>query len=165
MTMDRATFEAVADEVGGGVGVPVMLEDSRMGLIAHWSDEGAQIEAYRGNDHECIQVPWKNLIKTPMGIVVGLKGALRNADYGLSEADTSDKPERVTHHLPHSDWHVIRSISVENRGDDIAIDCVGKPREYIPGIREMVLTINGEFPANNIDIVEVNGIRFKREPD
>jgi hypothetical protein len=79
MFMDRPTFETIAD-VTGSPGVPVMLEDSRMGLISHWDDDGAQIEAYRGNDHECIQVPWKNLIKTPLGIVVGLKDARRNAD-------------------------------------------------------------------------------------
>lgn len=161
--MDRAAFEEIAGEVGGGAGVPVMLEDKRMGLIAHWSDEGAQVEAYRGNDHECIQVPWKNLIKTPMGIVVGLKGALRNADQGQSEPPASAKQEGVTAHLSHSDWRVTRSISVENRGDDIAIDCVGGPRRFVPGIREMVLTIVGEFPADNIDVVEVNGLRFKRE--
>lgn len=73
------------------------------------------------------------------------------------------KKEGVTAPLPHSDWHVIHSIGVDRRGYDIPIDQVGEPREFIPGIREMVLTIIGEFPAKSIDIVEVNGVRFKRE--
>lgn len=72
------------------------------------------------------------------------------------------KKEGVTAPLPHSDWHVIRSIGVEHRGEDIPVDEVGVVREFIPGIREMVLTIVGEFPAKDIDIVEVNGVRFKR---
>jgi hypothetical protein len=79
MLMTQEDFLVIADDVGGP-GVPVMLEDNRMGLVAHWDDEGAQIEAYRGDEHECIRVPWKNFIKTPIGIVVGLKGAIRNAD-------------------------------------------------------------------------------------
>lgn len=73
------------------------------------------------------------------------------------------KKEGVTQPLEGSDWHVIRSIGVENRGEEIPIDEAGKPREFIPGIREIVLTIVGEFPAKEIDVVEVNGIRFKRE--
>ncbi len=76
--MTRETFEEVAADSGSCV--PVMLEDSRMGLCAHWDDDWVQIEAYKGNDHECIQVPWANMIDTPMGIIVGLKGAVRNAD-------------------------------------------------------------------------------------
>lgn len=71
--------------------------------------------------------------------------------------------EGVTNHLPHSDWHVIRSIGVEHRGEDIPVNEVGAVREFIPGIGEMVLTIVGDFLAKNIDVVEVNGTRFKRE--
>lgn len=70
----------------------------------------------------------------------------------------------VTEPLPHSDWHVIRSIGVENRGEEIPVDQVGDVRRFIPGVREMVLTIVGEFPSKDIDVVEVNGVRFKREP-
>jgi FlaA1/EpsC-like NDP-sugar epimerase len=70
----------------------------------------------------------------------------------------------VTAHLPHSDWHIIKSIGVENRGGDILVGDVGEPAELIRGVREMVLTIEGDFPAYKIDIVEVNGVRFKREP-
>lgn len=76
--MDRESFEQMANAVCGDV--PVMVEDSRMGLICHWDDAEAQIEAYRGDEHECIRVPWGNLIETPMGLVAGLKGATRNAD-------------------------------------------------------------------------------------
>lgn len=79
MKITKEAFETIANKMGGP-GVPVMLEDSRSGLIAHWDDETVQIEAYRGNAHECIRVPFGNLISTPLGIVVGLRGAHRNAD-------------------------------------------------------------------------------------
>jgi hypothetical protein len=69
----------------------------------------------------------------------------------------------VTEQLPGSDWHIIRSIGVENRGDEVPINQVGAVREFIPGIREMVLTIVGEFPEDDLDIVEVNGKRFRPE--
>jgi hypothetical protein len=68
------------EELASGADVAVMIEDSRMGLCTHWDDDTVQIEAYRGNEHECIRVPWGNLIDTPLGLVVGLKGAIRNAD-------------------------------------------------------------------------------------
>lgn len=69
----------------------------------------------------------------------------------------------VTEPLRGSDWHVIRSIGVEHRGDDVQVIANGKPAEFIAGIREMALTIVGEFPTDQIDVVEVNGRRFKPE--
>lgn len=71
--------------------------------------------------------------------------------------------EGVTAKLPHSDWHVIKSIGVEHRGDEISLPATGGLPDVIQGIREMVLTIVGEFQTDEIDVVEVNGVRFKRE--
>lgn len=71
--------------------------------------------------------------------------------------------EGATELLPHSDFHVVRSIGVEQRGEEVPVREGGKITEFIPGIREMVLTIVGEFPAKDIDVVEVNGVRFTKE--
>jgi hypothetical protein len=80
----------------------------------------------------------------------------------VREASKAEE-ECVTQRLQGSDWHIIRSIGVEHRGDEILLPTTGGPPDVIQGIREMVLTIVGEFQTDEIDVVEVNGVRFKRE--
>ena len=36
--------------------LPIELADGRMGLVAHWTDEEALIDAYRGNEGEGEQI-------------------------------------------------------------------------------------------------------------
>lgn len=73
------------------------------------------------------------------------------------------KGESVTLPIEGSDWHVIKSIGVENRGEEIVLPATGRMPDVIHGIREMALTLVGEFETDKIDVVEVNGRRFKPE--
>lgn len=74
MTKEDFIEYANANDFGGGTSV--IIEDNRMGLINHWNDETVMVDMYRGNDLETVHVPWKNLLMTPLGIVIGLKGAI-----------------------------------------------------------------------------------------
>jgi hypothetical protein len=74
MTKEDFIEYANANDFGGGT--TVIIEDQRMGLINHWNDETVMVDMYRGNDLETVHVPWKNLIMTHLGIIVGLKGAI-----------------------------------------------------------------------------------------
>ncbi len=76
--LDRLSFEAICNKSSSPL--VVTLEDGRMGMCNHWDDERVLIDVYRGNEHECVGVPFSNFIDTPMGLIVGLKGSERNAD-------------------------------------------------------------------------------------
>lgn len=153
----REAFEQLANE-GSGPGVPVAIEDGRMGLIAHWDDEGAQIEAYRGNDHECIRVPWGNVIETPIGLVVGLKGATREAD-GESYIHCPERPAPLQRA---SLRELIHTFEVEIEREEVPVYAMGDPQPPIVSRQERILRIGGEFAADSIDAVEINGQRFLR---
>lgn len=160
--MTRISFEGIAGKIDSGAGVPVAIEDGRMGLIAHWDDDGAQIEAYRGNDHECIRVPWINVVDTPVGLVVGLRGAIRDADTNPHVLPESPPSKAV----PPSLSPVIRFIEVRVDHEELPLEVVGG--EYRPPIitqmeRVLSLGVGAELTGVDIDVVEINGQRFIRQ--
>lgn len=73
----RADFEALNEAYGSGGPLPVMLEDKRMGMCNHWNDEVVLVDAYRGDDHECLRIPFPNFFHLSNGaLFAGLKGVV-----------------------------------------------------------------------------------------
>lgn len=158
MKMTREAFEELANESSNSVGVAVAVEDGRMGLCTHWDDEGVQIEVYKGNDHECIRVPWGNVIETAVGLVVRLRGAVRDVD-----GDPYEHPEPQS--LKAKEWlsNLIHTFEIEVERDEIDIRSVGGEfHQPVITRQDRILRIGGHFPADAIDVVEINGLRFLR---
>lgn len=54
----REDFDKIA--IPEAAPLPVQLGDGRLGMCNHWDDAGVQVDAYRGNEHECLLVPYVN---------------------------------------------------------------------------------------------------------
>lgn len=94
--MDYETFAAIFEN-SPSHGVPIMLEDRRMGLCSHTNETHALVDVYRGNDHDgMLHIPYENIIDVPMlGLVAGLKGVDRSEDMAIPKRVRQGIPDHV----------------------------------------------------------------------
>lgn len=72
----RQRFEEIAKETNSGSGIPVIIEDGRMGLVNHWNDETCMVDIYVGGGCETVHVPWSSVSETWSGVFVSLREAV-----------------------------------------------------------------------------------------